>query len=503
MTRARSPRRAHRAEWTRCSLSFPYFLDTYGAIYDATARQWGPFRLWPAQIVTAQAFQAGRLLVVLKARQLGMTWLAVGYALWWLLFRPAATVLLFSRRDDEAVHLLRFRLRGLYDRLPPWMQARQIEVDNDHELRLSNGSGALAFPTTGGRSYTATLALVDEADHVPDLDRLLDAVKPTVDAGGTLILLSTADKAEPGSAFKRIYRAAREGQNGYAPIFLPWHARPDRTPAWYAEMAQDFLARDGTPDGLYGEYPAADVEALAGRVLDRRFAPAWLAACDGTRSVNGDEARVNGEFPGLALFVPPAAGRKYVIGADPAEGNPQSDESAASVVDAATGEQVAVLAGRLEPAVFAAALAQLSERYNGAGLLVERNNHGHAVLLWLAENGSGRSRWNGRPQGPPLRGLDGRPGWLSTGRGKPLAFDAAADALREGATCIRDRVTLDQLMAIRGGTLSAPTGEHDDRAVAHILALAALRWCRPAEGTGKSAIIPPKPVADPRETGGW
>ena len=30
--------------------------------------------------------------------------------------------------------------------------------DNTHELRLSNGSAALVFPTTGGRSYTATQA---------------------------------------------------------------------------------------------------------------------------------------------------------------------------------------------------------------------------------------------------------------------------------------------------------------------------------------------------------
>ena len=99
-----------------------------------------------------------------------MSWLVVGYALWLMLFRPAATVLLFSKRDDEAVHLLNFRLRGMYERLPDWMRARQAVVENSHEFRLSNGCAALAFPTTGGRSYTATLAVVDEADHCDDLD---------------------------------------------------------------------------------------------------------------------------------------------------------------------------------------------------------------------------------------------------------------------------------------------------------------------------------------------
>ncbi len=40
-----------------------------------------------------------------------------------MLFRPAATVLLFSKRDDEAVNLLMFRLRGMYQHLPPLLRA--------------------------------------------------------------------------------------------------------------------------------------------------------------------------------------------------------------------------------------------------------------------------------------------------------------------------------------------------------------------------------------------
>ena len=43
-----------------------------------------------------------RLTVVLKARQLGFSWLVVCYSLWLMMFRSSATVLLFSKRDDEA-----------------------------------------------------------------------------------------------------------------------------------------------------------------------------------------------------------------------------------------------------------------------------------------------------------------------------------------------------------------------------------------------------------------
>lgn len=204
--------------------------------------------------------------------------------------------------------------------------------------------------------------------------------------------------------------------------------------------------------------------------------------------------------PGLTAFVAPEAGRGYVIGADPAEGNPQSDESAASVVDGLTGEQVAVLAGRFDPAVFAAHVATASEYYNSAPVLVERNNHGHAVLLWLGEFSTVHC----------LPGLDGKPGWLESGRSKPLAVDCAADVLRDGAQSgapawVRDRETLDQLASIEGSTLRAPEGalgarQHDDRALAHILALAAIRWG--LAGTGVSFVgLPP---ADPtNDFGGW
>ncbi len=163
--------------------------------------------------------QTKRFIVILKARQLGLSWLTLAYVLWEMLYRPAATVLLFSKRDDEAIELLDARLKGMYSRLPPWMRARRVDSDSDHDWLLSNGSNAKAFPTTGGRSYTGSIAVVDEADYVPDLNALLNAVKPTIDAGGKLILLSTSDKGQPESEFKQIYRAAKRGATDWTPIF--------------------------------------------------------------------------------------------------------------------------------------------------------------------------------------------------------------------------------------------------------------------------------------------
>ena len=193
-------------ERRQCQRIPAYFLERYCQVYDATARVWLPFGLWPAQRDVLIDLEQHRLTVILKARQLGLSWLVVGWALWLMLFQPAATVLFFSKRDQEAVHLLAFRLRGMLDRLPDWLRPVLV-ADNDHNIELANGSVGLAFPTTGGRSYTASLVVVDEADFADNLDVLLAAVKPTIDAGGRLALLSTADKSKPQSAFKQIYGA--------------------------------------------------------------------------------------------------------------------------------------------------------------------------------------------------------------------------------------------------------------------------------------------------------
>ena len=119
-----------------------------------------------------------------------------------------------------------------------------------------------------------------------------------------------------------------------------------------------------------------------------------------------------------------------MIGADPAEGNPQSDESAAVVIDTDTNEQVAVLGVRCDPELFATHLRNLARLYGEARILVERNNHGHAVLLALRSSGS------------VLQGPDREPGWLTTGASKAQAFAHVVGALRDRALVIHDEITV-------------------------------------------------------------
>lgn len=478
--------RQEHQERRTCQTDPSLFIDGYCQIQieDGT---WVPFRLWPAQSQILHGATQSRLVVWLKARQLGLTWLALALALHTLVFRPGVTVLLFSLRDEEATELLK-RLQEMYRRLPPHLKAERTvdasraEKSNDHEWVLPNGARAKAFPANRGDSYTAVLAVVDEADLVEDLDALMRSVKPTIDAGGRLLLLSRSNKSKPSSAFKRIYQAAKAGANDYLAEFLPWSARPDRDAAWYEAQKRDVLSRTGALDDLYEQYPATDAEALSPRSLDKRIAAEWLRQCYQERqpldgegimafAVPGPDGRLVGTtgpaIPGLKVYQPPQFGREYVIGLDPAEGNPTSDDSALTLLDKVTGEEVATLAGKFQPAIIGAHADALGMWYNEAAVLVERNNHGHAVLLWLSEH-STLTR---------LCGHDAKEGWLSSVKGKTLLYDLCADAFRNGETSLHSFATFVQLASIEGNTLRAPEGEHDDLADGYALGLAAIT-CR-------------------------
>jgi hypothetical protein len=127
---------------------------------------------------------------------------------------------------------------------------------------------------------------------------------------------------------------------------------------------------------------------------------------------------------------------------------------------------VAELTGKIEPSTFAAYLDEIGRWYNGADVMAERNNHGHLLIRELQRLGSLRV----------LEGYDGKPGWLSTVKGKPLLYGLVADAVRDGACTIRGSETAAQLASIEASTLRAPEGLHDDRADAFALAVAALAW---------------------------
>lgn len=481
-----TPERAE--ELGACYSSYIYFVANYCRIYDSVRASWIPFQLWPSQHRVLHEIHENQLTVILKARQLGISWLVLGYALWSALFRPIASTSIFSRREPEAIYLMgNERLRGMYAALPLWMRSGHESVtDAAKEWVLANGSAFRAFPTSAGDSYVSTLAIIDEGDLAPDLNQLMRSVKPTIDGGGKMVLLSRSNKSEPESEFKAIYRGAKAKENDWHPIFLPWMAHPGRDKAWYEKQKREILSRTGSLDDLHEQYPETDAQALSAKMLDKRIPPVWLEMCFSEKPA----LRLKGSpsLPSMAFYFVPVPGLQYVIGADPAEGNPNSDDSSLTVLNVKTGEEVATLSGKFEPAIFASYIATVSEFFNHAPAMVERNNHGHSVIQWLEEHARRVRLLHGHDAETHKTDKKNRKrrkamkvGWLTSTLGKAILYTTCTEFFRRNARLdeegeephkvLHTYQTFIQLGDIEAASLSAPRGRYDDRADSFALAV--------------------------------
>jgi hypothetical protein len=124
--------------------------------------------------------------------------------------------------------------------------------------------------------------------------------------------------------------------------------------------------------------------------------------------------------------------------------------------------------------------------------MVERNNHGHALILAL--------QTSGRLQ--VLKGPDSKEGWLSSERGKTLMYDLVAQVVQDGDTVIRTGETAAQLANLEAETLRAPAGLMDDLADSFALALAGCRW-KYVSGTPATMTERPDRVGSIDREGEW
>ena len=457
-------------EMAMCELSRDYFINTYCQIYDSVARSWIPFGLWDGQRRLLSQYNNNQLLIWLKARQMGISWLALGIIAHSLIFESISSWLVFSKREEEAIYLLgEERLRGMLRRLPDWMlPIDDMEIDQKKQLTLPNGSTVRAFPSQGGDSYTATGALIDEADLVPNLNNLHNRVEPTINAGGKLLLVSRSDKETPDSYFKKLYRAARDGENDFAASFLGWWEHPNRDQAWYDRQVRITLSTTGSLDDVHEQYPATDNEALQERTIKQRIPAHWFEGVYDADFSPLDVALFEHlvDIPSLVIYEMPDPTKTYVIGVDTSEGVEDGDEQAATVMCVENGHEVAHLSGIIELTIFSDHIVDLATFYNYATVMVERNNMGYAVISHLEADGSVNIAY----------GFDEKYGWLSNTRGKVMLYKACAVMIRDNMCKIRTPKTRTQLGSIQRGTLRAPSTLHDDCADSYALCCVAVSY---------------------------
>ena len=168
------------------------------------------FVLWLHLIELIDSFAKHKLHIVLKARQIGLSWLIAAYALWVALTQPNARILLISKGERESFQLLA-KCKFIYKHLPDWLQF-PLSYDSASMLGFKQlESTIVALPSTeaAGRGEASTLVIYDEWDYHEFAEKNFAAIKPTIVAGGQLIGVSTVDKEVPDSFFKQVFKEAR------------------------------------------------------------------------------------------------------------------------------------------------------------------------------------------------------------------------------------------------------------------------------------------------------
>jgi hypothetical protein len=347
----------------------------------------------------------------------------------------------------------------MYGQLPFYMQ---FPLDIDHSTCMGfkvMKSRLKALPSTedAGRSEAATLVIMDEWDFHPYAENNYAALKPTIDAGGRLIGVSTVDKTNVGSLFKEIYANATANKNNFFPVFLPWHVRPGRDQTWYETQAREY-----PPYLLEQEYPASANDALS--------PPESISYFDVTTldemlaySTYAIESRYNGV---VRIYKHPVVGRRYCIGVDVAEGV-GADGSVAMVMDVRTKEVVAVLMSYDMPQdVLAYRLVNLAEEYNRALLAPEKNGG------LLCVNKIQEMNYSNLYYRDTLSEKKEKPGFETTKANRNVILGELEEAIRKREIIIWDKDVIKQLYSfiMKDGKSQAQQGTHDDAVMALAIA---------------------------------
>lgn len=228
------------------------------------------FDLYPFQSQVLDAWDSGESNIVLKARQLGMSWVLALY----MLRRCAYDGWRFgywSLGEREAIHQLEARVLHLLRSIPPEIRPKYKRRGTLIEFPQSGGS-LLVLPATqkGGTSYTFDGVAFDEfALHAYGAENL-EHVQPTISGGGQLILNSTSNpKLGPNGAFYEIWKATEDEMGTdyevgeLVPVFLPWDCRPGRDGAWLEAQRKRYR---GLSDAAFRAFfPATPEEAFIGK----------------------------------------------------------------------------------------------------------------------------------------------------------------------------------------------------------------------------------------------
>lgn len=228
------------AEYIKCAKDPVYFMRKYVYIQHPI-RGRILFNLFPFQEKVLQLFRDSANIIVLKSRQLGISTLGAGYALWLLTFHTDKNVLCLATTQATARNLVR-KVIFAYENLPFWLQVPTV-FKNKLSMGLKNGSKieAKSSNTDAARSEAVSLLLVDECAFIDNIEETFAAAQQTLATGGQAMLLSTPNGI--GNFFHKTWVKAELGENSFVPVRLPWQVHPERDQSWRDKQDADLGPR--------------------------------------------------------------------------------------------------------------------------------------------------------------------------------------------------------------------------------------------------------------------
>lgn len=436
--------------------------------------------------------------IVLKPRQIGFTTLEQARDIWHFLTFPGARVVTTcqSLQDNSPLRLLSNNYRVMFEGLQRAGVALKFRTESSTEWALADRDATLRIVVAGaseasaskkGRAGTISRLHLTETAFYEFADATLNALNECVpgrEFGSEIVNESTPNGA--AGFYYNQCQIAKASKGAYKFHFYPWYQQSEYRTALEPgttfvvdqdnERERELAALGLTPEQLLWyrnkvlekgqdktdqEYPT-DPETcflVSGRsFFSQRVTTALIA-----KAPRGPiESRKSGQ---IRIYEKPIAGQEYVFSLDCSEGV-GGDPSGGLMYHRQSGRHVATLDGQFQPYDAAEVGAALCKEYNGALFVVERNNHGHAVLVALKDPRINYPR--------VYRHEDDKRGWPTNVVTRPVMLDALEDAHRNGLWTSPDVHLLGQMRKFiinDQGKPEAAAGEHDDMVIA-----AAIGW---------------------------
>ena len=462
---------AIKREYAKCATDPTYFLGKYGIIQHPVKGKVN-FNLYDFQEKSLKSFMKHDYNIVLKARQLGLSTLTAGYALWMMTFQQDKNILVIATKQETAKNLVT-KVRVMHANLPGWLKQPCVE-DNKLSLRYKNGSQikAVASSEESGRSEALSLLIIDEAAFIDKIDTIWGAAQQTLATGGRALVISTPNGV--GNFFHKTWIGAEDGTNDFNFIKLHWSVHPERGQEWRDEQ-----------DKLLGP-------SLAAQECDCDFITSGRGVVDGLLLEKMKESSVRepiekrGIDSNYWIWQPPNYTKNYVVSADVSRGD-GTDYSAFHIIDVETLEQVAEYKGKISTQDFGNMLVNVASEYNNALLVVENNNIGWAAIQQVID----REYPNLFYTSKDLQYVDVQhqitnkyrsqernmvPGFSTTSKTRPLIVAKLEEMFREESVVVHSQRLIDELFVFiyNGNRAEALKGYNDDLVMSFAIAL----WVR-------------------------